>query len=79
MTSMKSAAHLHLHLVGCISPNHVLDRQLASRVLLQPAVQAQHAIFENDNRLSISDPVHNRLPRHRLVAGGDAGHNGSFV
>lgn len=77
-TKSKSAAHLHLHLVSRVTANHVLDSQRASGVCLEPAVQTQDAVLEDDNRLSIGNPVDNRLPRHGLIAGGDAGHDGSF-
>ena len=47
--------YLHGDLISCISPDHVLNHQAASRVVIEPGIEAEDDAFIDDNGVASSD------------------------
>lgn len=47
--------YLHGDLISCISPHHVLDDEPASRMMIEPAIEAEDQALIDDNGVASSD------------------------
>ena len=72
----RSGKYLRFHLVRGIAADHVLDGQAAAGVAVQPRVELEHVVLEDDNRVPVGDHVLDHPRRQHLVALRDGGHGG---
>lgn len=64
----KHGEYLRCNLISRVSAHHVLNNQRAAGMLVEPSVESQDVVLENDNRVAVGNHAFDNTLREDLIA-----------